>query len=365
VAAENKTERATPRRRQKSRERGQVARSPELPTALAVLAVTLFIYWEAPAWDSQWRQLFAESVSGAARTDITADGFVLHRLGMTVLGLTGPVLLLGWVVAVLSMVAQGGFVFAPAALAPRWERLNPAAQLSRMVSLEGWSRILKSIVPVSGLIYLSGSVLFRDWNEMVQPSSLGARGVILAILRKAFEISWKSGLWLLVYSGGDYLLRRLHWEQELRMSRQEVRDEMKELEGQPAIRLRIRRLQREMRRRRLIRDVSRATVVVTNPNEYAVALRYEAAVMTAPMVVAKGRHRLAQQIKRLARWNNVPIVEHPPLAQALYRAVEVGQTIPAKLYTAVAEILAFLYRTQGRLRSDAKPSSNAGRPANR
>ena len=365
MTEENRTERATPRRRQKSREQGQVTRSPELPTALTVLAVTLFIYWEAPDWGEKWRGFFEQSVSSAARANITPDGFLFQRMGLTVLGLTGPVLLLGWVVAVLSMVAQGGLVFAPVALAPRWERLNPAAQLARMVSIEGWSRILKSVVPVSGLIYLSASVLLRDWNEMVQPSSLGARGVILAILRKAFEISWKSGLWLFVYSGGDYLLRRLHWEQGLRMSRQEVRDEMKELEGQPAVRLRIRRLQREMRRRRLLRDVSRATVVVTNPNEYAVALRYEAAVMTAPMVVAKGRHRLAQQIKRLARWNNIPIVENPPLAQALYRAVEVGQTIPAKLYTAVAEILAFLYRTQGRLRTDARPASNTGRPANR
>jgi flagellar biosynthetic protein FlhB len=130
------------------------------------------------------------------------------------------------------------------------------------------------------------------------------------------------------------------------MTRQEVREDFKEMEGHPAIRGRIRRLQREMRRRRMLRDVARATVVVTNPNEYAVALEYKPETMAAPVVVAKGRNLLAQKIKHEARWHGIPLVENPPLAQALYRAAEVGQTIPAKLYTAVAEILAFIYRTQ-------------------
>jgi flagellar biosynthetic protein FlhB len=125
-----------------------------------------------------------------------------------------------------------------------------------------------------------------------------------------------------------------------------VREDFKEMEGHPAIRGRIRRLQREMRRRRMLRDVARATVVVTNPNEYAVALEYKPETMAAPVVVAKGRNLLAQKIKHEARWQGIPIVENPPLAQALYRAAEVGQAIPAKLYTAVAEILAFIYRTQ-------------------
>ena len=146
----------------------------------------------------------------------------------------------------------------------------------------------------------------------------------------------------------DYLLERLSFERQLRMSRQEIREEAKETEGQPLIRSRVRRLQRQMRKRHMLKDVSTASVVVTNPTEYAVALEYRPEEMAAPMVVAKGRNLLAQRIKREANWHGIPIIENPPLAQALYRTVDVGQAIPAKLYAAVAEILAFIYRLQGR-----------------
>jgi flagellar biosynthetic protein FlhB len=171
------------------------------------------------------------------------------------------------------------------------------------------------------------------------------------MLTRIFEIAWKGGLVFVLWSGFDLLLARMNHERQLRMSRQEVREDFKETEGHPAIRGRIRRLQREMRRRRMLRDVARATVVVTNPNEYAVALEYKPETMAAPVVVAKGRNLLAQKIKHEARWHGIPLVENPPLAQALYRATEVGQTIPANLYTAVAEILAFIYRTQRLVKS--------------
>jgi flagellar biosynthetic protein FlhB len=140
------------------------------------------------------------------------------------------------------------------------------------------------------------------------------------------------------------------------MSRQEVTDESKEAQGNPLVRGRIRRLQREMRRRRLAVDVAQATAVVTNPNEYAVAIEYDPETMDAPVVLAKGRNLFAQEIKKIARWHGIPLVENPPLAQALYRAVEVGQQIPAKLYAAVAEILAFIFRTQARLQARGAPA---------
>jgi flagellar biosynthetic protein FlhB len=166
------------------------------------------------------------------------------------------------------------------------------------------------------------------------------------MLGRIFELSWKGGLVFVLWSGLDVLISRMNFERQIRMTRQEVREDFKETEGHPAIRGRIRRLQRDMRRRRMLRDVARAAVVVTNPSEYAVALEYKPETMAAPVVLAKGRNLLAQKIKREARWHGIPVVENPPLAQALYRATEVGQAIPAKLYTAVAEILAFIYRTQ-------------------
>jgi len=146
----------------------------------------------------------------------------------------------------------------------------------------------------------------------------------------------------------DYAVERMAWNKKSRMTKQEMRDEVKETMGNPQVKGRIRRIQNAMRRRKVKADISRASVVVTNPTEYAVALEYRPEEMAAPSVVAKGRNLLAQRIKREANWLGIPIIENPPLAQALYRTVEVGQAIPAKLYAAVAEILAFIYRLQGR-----------------
>jgi flagellar biosynthetic protein FlhB len=207
------------------------------------------------------------------------------------------------------------------------------------------------LVPSAFVLYIALAIMVRDWGQILQMCRVGVRPSLGWMLSRIFEISWKGGLVFILWSGFDLLLARMNFERQLRMTRQEVREDFKETEGHPAIRGRIRRLQREMRRRRMLRDVARATVVVTNPNEYAVALEYKPETMAAPVVVAKGRNLLAQKIKREARWQGIPLVENPPLAQALYRATEVGQTIPAKLYTAVAEILAFIYRTQRLVKS--------------
>ena len=178
-------------------------------------------------------------------------------------------------------------------------------------------------------------------------TSRSANGVAGFAASRVFEIAWKSALVLLVWSVLDYLFERRHFSSELKMSRQEVADEYKETEGNPIIKGRIRRLQRQMRRRKMLDDTKRASVVITNPTEYAIALEYRPD-MAAPVVVAKGRNLLAAQIKEIARWQNIPMVENPPLAHALYRNVEVGQSIPAKLYAVIAEILAAVYRAQAR-----------------
>jgi flagellar biosynthetic protein FlhB len=167
------------------------------------------------------------------------------------------------------------------------------------------------------------------------------------------ELVWKSGLVLVGWAGVDYLLVWQKNESDLKMSRQDMKDEAKQTEGNPANKGRIRRLQRSLRRRQMLRDTEKASVVITNPTHYAVALRYEME-MAAPIVVAKGRDFLAQEIKEVARWHGIPILENRPLAQALYKTVEVGQPIPGALYAAVAEILAFVFRAQARARQQAK-----------
>jgi flagellar biosynthetic protein FlhB len=166
-------------------------------------------------------------------------------------------------------------------------------------------------------------------------------------LSRMFEVTWKGSLVLLMWSAADYFLERQRHENELKMSKQDQKDEFKETEGNPAVKQRIRRLQRQARRKRMLKEVEKAAVVITNPTEFAIALQY-GMEMEAPVLVAKGRNLLAAQIKEIARWHGIPIVENPPLAHALYRAVEIGQAIPPKLYAVVAEILAAIWRAQAR-----------------
>jgi flagellar biosynthetic protein FlhB len=315
------------------------------------MTVVLLLWWYPQNWKNDWRVLFERCLTSATHSDMAEGTPVLNWVAWRVCVWAAPSLAMTWLVALAGSFALGGFVVAPGALAPKPQRLNPASNLGKLFSLSGMQGLLKSLVPSAFVVYIAIAIMVRDWGQILQMCRVGIRPSMGWMLSRIFEISWKGGLVFLLWAAFDLLLARMNFERQLRMSRQEVREDSKESEGHPAIRGRIRKLQREMRRRRMLRDVSRATVVVTNPNEYAVALEYKPEVMAAPVVVAKGRNLLAQKIKREARWHGIPIVENPPLAQALYRATDVGQTIPADLYTAVAEILAFIYRTQRLVKS--------------
>jgi flagellar biosynthesis protein FlhB len=353
VADESRTEQATPRRREKARQRGQVARSRELPSALALLSLTLLVGWQAEVWRLQWRGFLARTLSLPSE-DIGDYVRLLQRTVMLIVRWGAPPLLLSGVIAAGGVVAQGGFVFAPAALTPKPEKLSPASNLGRLFSLSSLRGLLKTLLPTAYLAYLGITLFSVEWEKILHSCFLTPRAASTWLFDLAYEMAWKSGLVFAVWFLFDYLLERLSFERELRMSRQEIREEAKETEGHPMIRSRVRRLQRQMRKRRLLKDVARATVVVTNPTEFAVALEYRPGEMPAPVVVAKGMQMLAQLIKREANWHGIPIIENPPLAQALYRSVEVGEVIPAKLYAAVAEILAFIYRLQGRAKVKGK-----------
>jgi len=259
---------------------------------------------------------------------------------------------LGWMVALGAAVAQGGLVFAPASLLPTGSRMSPAARLGQLFSITALRGLIKSLLPASAVLYIAVGCLRRDWPDLMALSSRSSRGALGYGAGRVFEIAWKSALVLMVWSVLDYLFERRHLSSELKMSRQEISDEYKETEGNPIIKGRIRRLQRMVRRRRMLDDTKRANVVITNPTEYAIALEYRPD-LPAPVVVAKGRNLFAAQIKEIARWENIPMVENKPLAHELYRTVEVGQSVPPKLYTVIAEILAAVYRAQSRAQAAA------------
>ncbi len=355
MADDSKTEQATPRRRQKAREKGQVPRSRELSSSLAAAATLAVLAWKVPEFSVQWKLLLRDSLLWAG--DAESFSAVLRpswnslRAFQTAALATG----LSWLVAVLASMAQGGLVVAPSSLALRADRLSPAAKMKQLFSLTGLSNLLKSLIPVTAIVVLAAGVLLRDWQSILLLPYRGGWQITIFTLTRLGEVGWKARLVLLAWAGADYLFQRVNFERDLRMSRQELLDEFKETEGHPTIKARIRRLQRQVRRRRMLKDTEKATVVVTNPSEFAVALEYRAE-MPAPVVVAKGRNLLAQQIKQVARWHEVPIVENPPLAHALYRAVEVGQSIPPKLYAVVADVLALIYRAQ--MRTQQAPAAS-------
>lgn len=340
-----RTEQATQHKREKARRDGDVLHSRELTSAAGVLAAVTALGVLAGRTMEAWRANFAASLDLGSPAhwdgaEVLPTILALRRLAVPVLM---PVAL---VMAALSagslctgILQTGGLSLSGSALEMKIDRISPAANLKNLFSLRGASRLGKTLIPagVLGVIAMQ-----RISSEMELPPF--ATGRLEMLGAEAYGLlqtaAWLLFAWALV----DYVVEWRSRESRLRMSRDEMREEYKETEGSPQIRSRIRGLQRQMRRRRVKSDVGRAAVVLTNPTHYAVALGFDFTTMDAPKVLAKGRNLLAEEIKVEARWAGVPIIENPPLARSLYRTVEVGQAIPVELYSAVAAILAYLYR---------------------
>lgn len=345
--SDDRTERASPRKRQRASEKGDRVRSRELVAATGMIAGVLSLGSILGSWTSQWSAAYqaflALGETSAWQDDRVAE--TIQGIRHVIVVMLSPLMLLFAAVAgtaLLVSIAQGGGVRINAeALQPKWERINPVSNLKNLFSLRGITRAGKSLLPAAVLLVFA----VRRIEQQAAIPPLGVErlprmfGDVYTILLDAAWI-------LFAWSAVDYLVEWRSWESRQKMTRQEMRDEYKQTEGNPQIRGRIRSLRRQMRRRRLKADVSRASVVITNPTHYAVALSFNFETMDAPKVLAKGRNLLAEQIKSEARWAGIPIVENAPVARSLYRHVEAGQVIPFHLYAAVAAILAYLYRQQ-------------------
>jgi flagellar biosynthesis protein FlhB len=349
MADSSKTEKATPRKRQQAREKGQLTRSRELTSTLSLMAVGAVTLAMARQAAPHWTNFYRSMLDLASCDSIEPNGPILFWTGVEALRWMIPVLLTGLVVAVVSGLAQGGIVFAPGVLAPDFQRLNPANRLRQMFSLAALSPILKSILPFAGIAWVGYACISSHWDQILGVSFGDERSFASLFAEIAWQLCWKSGIVLLAWSGVDYLLLWMKNEGDLKMSRQEIKEEIKSTDGNPATKGRIRKLQRQARRRQMLKATESATVVITNPTHYAVALRYESG-LPAPIVVAKGVDVLAAKIKQVARDRSIPVMENKPLAQALYKGVEVGDTIPSALYQAVAELLVLVYRAEAELR---------------
>jgi len=355
--SESKTEKPTPRRRQKAREQGQVPRSRDLSGILALSGAFGVIAWQGYSGIEAWRSLLRRAIESTGADLLSPTTALFVGTGWTLAKCVIPVMAAAWTFSLVGGLAQGGVVFAPEALIPKVERLSPAKKLEQMFSLTGLSGLLKSLLPFAAIIFIGIAVLRDHWIAIVMASNTSLWTFGRFLLTTLFEVIWKSALVLLVWALVDYFLTWRKSESDLRMSRDEMRQETKDSDGNPQIKMRIRRLQRQMRKQLMLRETEKATVVVTNPTHFAVAILYSMD-MTAPVVIAKGRNLLAQKMKQIARWKDIPVLENPPLAQALYKTVDVGQSIPAKLYTAVAEVLAFVYRAQAQVKRQGKAETH-------
>ena len=344
-----RSEQPTPRRRQKAREEGQVPSSREFTAAVqfaaAVLLLAVFAGRASAGLELSMRGIIHE----AFRESLDAQRFYLLVATL----LEGPlsfVWALGAVLIALSLLshlAQTGFALAPKRLVPDLGRLSPMARL-REVPRENLSQTFRALLllPLAGWIfwYVVDARLDQFLRLPRQAVEAGAATVGAALL----ELLSQAAVVLLALGLFDLYRQRRKTHKRLLMTKQEVRQEQKDLEGNPQIKARLRRLQREMRRRQMIRSMPEASVVITNPTHYAVALKYDAETMPAPMVLAKGLDHLARRIREIAEEHHIPIVENPPLAQALYKSCQVGAEIPPHLYRAVAELLAYIYRLSRR-----------------
>ncbi len=349
MADASKTEKATPKRREKARSQGQVARSRELPSVLAMAGVLAALWLMSYGAITRWTSFYRNTLDIAATGQIEANGPLLFWSTLEVLRWIVPVLSCAALLSVAAGYAQGGISIAPEAMQLKFERFNPASKLGQIFSPVGLSNMLKSLLPFAAIAWVGGSSVREHWPLLVHASYFNLRTMAAMIGDMVFGVTWKAGAILLAWSGVDYLLTWQKMEGDLKMSREEIKEEYKQSDGNPVIKQRIRRLQRKMRRKQSLAAAKTATVVVTNPTHYAVALRYTPD-MAAPLVVAKGQNLLAQEIKALAMDSGIMLMENKPLAQALYKSVEVGEAIPSKLYHAVAELLVVVFRAQAEVR---------------
>ena len=342
--SEKGTEQATEQRKTKARQRGDIVRSRELLSAVAMLGGLLTLGASAKHFLSGWGEVYARSLR-LGMGDVQADG--LDRAVMKILAPamlpTALILAVSFGAALAAgMVQSNGVQIHPEALAFKIERLNPVTNLGNIFSLRSVTRIVKSLLPAAVVVMLGVKAL----RGLVLPMPVMSVARLPVTLGACFDLAVDAAWVMVVWAAFDYAMEWRAWNQKLRMTKQEMRDEMKETMGNPQVKGRIRRLQHAMRRRKVKADVSRASVVITNPTHYAVALEFSFESMSAPTVLVKGKNLHALKIREEAQWAGVPIVENAPLARSIYKLVPEGQSIPFELYSAVAGILAYLYRQQ-------------------
>lgn len=357
----DKTEAPTPKRRRDARQKGQVPRSQELTTAFLLLAAALVISEGVPAIAAGLAMLFTETTVGAMGSIEGFEGMLawLQQVGWITLGFLTPALLTmaGVALTVGGIQARGVLSFEP--LKPQWNRLSPQKNIKEKWGIQAPVTLGKNLLKfgiISGAMYFAMS---GAQNQLPNLAQQGPFALLQFIQEQAVRLMVSAGVAYIILALADYAFQIWRHEKGLKMSKEEIRKEIKESEGDQILKVRRRTMARNLARRRMLLAVGDADVVVTNPTHIAVALKYDPEMASAPLVLAMGARKVAAQIKKIAMDSGVPVVENKPLARALYKTARVGLPIPVELYVAVAEILAWVIQQRERLKTAWKGSSLA------
>jgi len=346
-----KTEKATPKKREELRKKGQVMQSREVTSNLILLMIFASLKLAGNYLYREIKSVFNLFLTDTAEFNLTDPSEIMRVLAFAAVEtakMAAPFLLIAVLVGILSTFFQIGFLFTTEPLKPKFSNINPMNGLKRIFSVRSLFELVKSIAKVIIVGWVAWSSIRSEFLNFTKLMSLNLGQVAVYTLSAAVDIGIKICFALLAVSAVDYFFQWRRYEKDIAMTKEEVKEEYKQLEGNPEIRSKIRQKQREISMRRMLSEVPKADVVITNPTHLAVALKYEPQKKPAPYVVAKGADYMAERIKEIARQNRVEVVENKPLAQTLYHSVDIGDVIPPELYKAVAEVLAFVYNLQGR-----------------
>ncbi len=346
---QERTEKATPKRREDARKKGQVPTSRDISSAALILAVILIFKARGGHLFSTLKEVMVQSLSSSGTTVITESTFPgLIQNGLTtIFYMLIPIVGLMALVSIFSVVFQHGVLWTTEPIQPQFSRISPIAGFKRIFSIGAFVNLAKTLLKFLIVGSISYLIIRGDLAEILGFSQ-SEGGILEGIGEKVSHLILWMGMVITGIGAVDFGYQLWENERKMRMTRQEIKDELKQSEGTPLVRSRIRSLQRDIARKRMMSDVPKADVVVTNPTRLAVALRYQPTEMGAPRVVAKGAGFVAEKIREIAREHGIPIVEDKPVAQMLFKTVEVGREIPAGIYRAVAEILAYVYKLRGK-----------------
>lgn len=344
--AGEKTEKPTPRKLQDARQKGQVPRSPDLASALILLGSLLAIKLLGGFYISNFSLLLQANFSEKMYYSLTGENvhMLFQDIFIEVAKLCLPIIGVVFVIGFFANYLQVGSIFSVEPITPKLSKLNPIEGFKRIFSQRTLVELVKSLLKVALIGYVVYATISAEVPNLSGLMRMEIPDILARLGDVTFSVLWKSILVMLVLALFDYLYQRYDHTRSLRMSKDDLKEEYKKTEGDPTIKGKIKERQRAMAMRRMMQDVPKADVVITNPTHFAIALRYDASNMEAPVILAKGMDEVAQRIKQVARENGVTLVENRPLAQTLFRTTEIGGTVPAELFQAVAEVLAYVYR---------------------